>query len=299
MRALVALTLAGLACSPRPGGEASAKPWAAFYGKAAAMGDLDLAASTFHLLDIDVDPGVGNFTPAQVARLRAQGAVVISYLNLGACERFRSYWTSTGAGGPLSCGDNTAAQLGPYQGYADEVWMDPGNADYQQLILTYVAPRLLAQGVDGFFLDNLEVIEHGPTDTNGPCSAACRQGGLELVRKLREQFPQAFLVLQNATGEVTRAGVTGGVSFPSLLDGISHEEVYQPYDARSEGELLAWRQLGLRRSGRALWIGTEDYVGSCDNAAAAGAIFARSRANGFDPYATDASAGQQKLCYWK
>ena len=274
------------------------KPWAAFYGKASAMGDLDQAAATFHLLDLDADPGAGNFTLAQIARLRASGATVISYLNVGACESFRSYWTNTGAAGPLPCGANTAAQLGPYAGYPDETWMDLGDPDYQALILNYVAPRLIAQGVDGFFLDNLELVEHGPADTNGPCSAACRQGGLDLVRKLREKFPQSFIVMQNATGTVTRNGVTAGMSVPSLLDGIFHEQVYQPYDSTVEAELLAWQSLGLQPRGHAFWIGTEDCVGSCTNAAAARAAFDRSRANGFDPYATDASAGQQQLCYW-
>jgi cysteinyl-tRNA synthetase len=294
--AVAACSHRGAADAPPPG---AAKPWAAFYGKASAMGDLDRAASTFHLLDIDVDPGVGNFTPAQIAQLRSQGAVVISYMNVGACERFRTYWSSTTSGGPLPCGANTAAHLGPYSGYPDEVWMDLSNPEYQNLILDYIAPRLMAQGVDGFFLDNLEVVEHGPTDANGPCSDACRQGGLDLVRRLRERFPQAFIVMQNATGEVTRRGVTGGLSFPTLLDGISHEEVYQPYEARSEAELLAWQQLGLKPKGRSFWIGTEDYVGSCSNEAAARPIFDRSRGNRFEPYATDRSAGQQQLCYWK
>ena len=304
----LAAALALAACANHPGspdaggldagGGGAHKPWAAFYGKASAMGDLDQAAASFHLLDLDADPAGGNFTPDQIARLRAGGATVISYLNVGACESFRSYWTSTGSGGPLPCGANTAAQLGPYAGYPDETWMDLGNPDYQALIVTYVAPRLIAQGVDGFFLDNLELVEHGPTDSNGPCSATCRQGGLELVRQLRERFPQAFIVMQNATGTVTRNGVTAGKSFPALLDGISHEQVYQPYDSTAEAELLAWQSLGLQPRGRALWIGTEDYVGSCTNAAAAKAAFDRSRANGFDPYATDASAGQQQLCYW-
>ena len=113
---------------------------------------------------------------------------MISYLNVGACERFRTYWSDTGPGGPPSCGANTAAQLGPYAGYPDETWMDFANPGYRDLILDSLAPRLLAQGLDGFFLDNLELVEHGPTDINGPCSAACRQAGLDLVRQLRERF---------------------------------------------------------------------------------------------------------------
>src|SRR5947208_2151913 len=106
--------------------------------------------------------------------------------------------------------------------------MNVGNADYQKLMVDFVAARLAAMGVDGFFLDNLEIVEHGTATTNGPCDAACAQGGLDLVRKLRERFPELLIVMQNATSDVTRLGTTGGVAFPSLLDGISHEEVYAP-----------------------------------------------------------------------
>src|SRR5260370_35880977 len=103
--------------------------------------------------------------------------------------------------------------------------MNLGNADYQKLIVEFVAPRLVAQGVDGFFLDNLEIVEHGTATSNGPCDATCAQGGLDLVGKLRAAFPDRLIVMQNATSDFTRLGQTGGVAFPSLLDGISHEEV--------------------------------------------------------------------------
>ena len=275
-----------------------ASPWASSYGAASDLGDLSRAARTFRVLNIDADPDVGNFTPAQIARLKAGGANrVISYLNVGSMEKFRSYWKK--APGFVAGRDNRAAQLGRYDGYPDETWMDLGDTDYQNLLVDYIAPRLVAQGVDGFFLDNMELVEHGPRDRNGPCSAACRQGGLDVVRRLREKYPDLLIVMQNATGDVTRLGTTGGVAFPRLLDGISHEEVYAPqYDAEAERELQKWRAMNLRPGGRAFWIATEDYVGDCSNVSAARAVYQRSRAQGFSPYATDESAGQQGLCYW-
>ena len=47
--------------------------------------------------------------------------------------------------------------------------MNPGDTAYQQLLLDVVAPRLVAQGVDGFYFDNLEIVEHGTATGNGPC----------------------------------------------------------------------------------------------------------------------------------
>jgi cysteinyl-tRNA synthetase len=256
------------------------------------MGDPQRVAAAFRVINLDADPGTGNFDAAQLSALKAGGRNrVISYLNLGSCEMWRTYWTNAPAG-LVPCGLNTEAQLGPYEGYSDEVWMNPGNPAYQALILDHVAARLAAQGVDGFFLDNLELLEHAR------CDALCRQGGLDLVRRLRERYPGMLLVMQNATGDVTRLGMTGGVPFASLLDGISHEEVYAPrYEPGAEAQLLAWKAMGLY-PGHPFWIATEDYVGDCSNVQAAQDVYLRSRAQGFSPYATDASAGQKVICFW-
>jgi len=291
---------------PVPDGQSSLRgfpatgPWVSFYGNATQMGDLAKAASTFRVLNIDADPVQGNFTSAQLQQLRAGGQNrVISYLNIGSCEHYRSYW-NTAPSGLVSCSANTAAQLGPYNGYPDEVWMNPSNADYQNLIVQYVAPTLAARGIDGFFLDNLELIGHGTGTSNGPCDAACVQGCLDIVGKLRTAFPDLLIVMQNATSDKTRLGTTtSGVPFPSLLDGVSHEEISFPMaDQTALGQLVAWHNLQLTPGGRHFFVGTEDYVGNCNNTTDAMTAYMTSRSNGLEPYATDASSGQRVVCYW-
>jgi cysteinyl-tRNA synthetase, unknown class len=277
-------------------------PWVAFYGTAAQMGDLDRVRRTFRIIDIDADPshdGAGNFSDSQIRALQSGGDNrVLSYLNVGACERFRTYWSAAPAD-IVPCGANREAWLGPYEGYPDETWMNPANPAYQRLILEHVAPRLAARGVDGFYLDNLEIAEHADPSQQAWCSPECRQGALDLVRKLRERYPDRLLVMQNATGPATRLGTTGAVGFATLLDGVVHEEVYSPaFDADAERELLAWQSLPARGTGRRLFVGVEDYVGSCSNTSAARAAYVRSRAHGFSPYASDASNSQHEICYW-
>ena len=180
--------------------------------------------------------------------------------------------------------------------------MDPSDPDYQDLIVGFVAARLAARGVDGFYLDNLEIVDHPVAGTNGPCNARCKQGGLDIVKRLRDAFPDRLLVMQNGTGETTRLGTTGGVPFPTLLDGIAHEEVYEPHhDASAEAELLAWKRMNLRtRTGHPFWIATEDYVGSCKPSAEERARGASNRAkhHGFSPYVSDESGGQNVVCFW-
>jgi cysteinyl-tRNA synthetase len=286
--------------TPGPGrGFPEVQPWVSFYGRADQMGSLARAAARFRVINIDADPAIGNFTPAQIAVLRAGGRNrVISYLNVGACESFRRYWQSAPAGF-VSCRENRKAQRGRYQGYPDEVWMDPSDRDYQRLLVGHVAPALAATGVDGFFLDNLEILEHDPEDRDGGCDPRCQRGGLELLARLRAAFPQHLIVMQNTTSEVTRLGRTGGAPVPSLLDGVTREGVYTPHpDGEAEAELAAWAALRLSPGGRRFFIGTEDYVGGCHRAREARRIYDRSRQRGFSPYATDASAGQQVVCYW-
>jgi cysteinyl-tRNA synthetase len=290
------------AVAPAPARERGVRqnaPWLSFYGSARQMGDLRRVAAAFRLINIDADPGTANFSPAQIATLRAGGRnTVVSYLNVGACERYRSYWNDAPAG-LIPCGANRAAQLGAYRRYAKELWMTPGNPDYRRLLIEHVAPRLAATGVDGFYLDNLEIIEHGAHDKEAPCDTTCVEGALMVVAELRRKFPDLVLIMQNATSATTREARVGGVDFASLLDGVSREEIYAPhYDRDAERDLLAWKALALAPNGRPFSITTEDYVGSCRQIARARQAFAKSRGRGFSPYASISSADQDTVCYW-
>lgn len=277
-------------------------PWGSFYGSASQVDSTKMAA-TYRIMDIDADPDMGNFTPEQIKTLQNSGKnKVLSYFNLGSCENFRGYWNNVPAG-LLSCSANKAAQLGTYSGYANEVWMNMGNPDYQRLVLEYIAPRLAARGVDGFYFDNMEILEHGTNTSNGPCDAACSQGGLNLIAKLRDKYPNMLFVMQNATSDTTRlgkaTGASGTVAYPSLLDGIAHEEVYKPsFDSGAESEMTNWSLMNLTPGGRKFFIGTLDYVGICGNTTDAKSAFQSSRARGFSPSVSDASASQQTVCYW-
>jgi cysteinyl-tRNA synthetase len=196
-----------------------AGPWVSFYGP---VQDADVVrlASTFRIMNLEVDPDSANVTKTQLIALQARAAGqnrVISYLNMGACETYRSYY-ATAPAGFASCVSSGALTTVYSPQYPDEKWANLSNAAYRKLMVEYVAQRLWDQGIDGFFLDNLEVVEHGAGAASGPCDAACAQDGLDLVWELRQRFPDALIVMQNATSDVTRTGTTHGVAYSAGAD---------------------------------------------------------------------------------
>lgn len=270
-----------------------AKPvWTAYYGQASNV-DLVKMASTFKVIVIDADPGLGPaFTNAQIATLKASGVRVLSYLDLGSCETWRTYWTTVPAGF-VSCGANTAAQLSRYG--SDEYWMNPGNADFQNLLVNYVAPRLAAAGVDGFMLDNFEIVGHTATQSQGPCDAACSQGGLDLVGRLRANYPNLSIVLNNAPTVATN-GTTGGVAFPTLVDGVFAEQVFSPTNTGLVQQLQSWSTLAQNLGRSSFFVGTLDYAPTCTDSSYAQTDWTTSEQAGFSP--SIATTSLQSICWW-
>lgn len=152
-------------------------------------------AEAAQIIVVDADPGQQAFSADDIEGIKDGGKnKVLSYFNLGTCERWRSYWNEVPAGFK-SCVANKSAQQGTSVAYPDEVWMDVSNEDFQHLLLDYIAPRLVAQGVDGFYFDAMEIIEHGAAKANGPCNEDCNSRGLNLIKKLREKYPDLLFVM--------------------------------------------------------------------------------------------------------
>ena len=269
--------------------------WVVYYG-AGGQADLARMAQTYKLIVVDADPANGSpaVTPAQIATLRSNGAKVLSYLNFGACETWRTYWSSAPAGF-ASCSANTGAQLGKMAGY-QEYWMNPANSDYQHLIADYVAPQLMATGVDGLMLDNFELVGHGSNASDGPCDAACAQGGLDLVARLRNAYPGAPIVLNHAP-VAALSGTSGGIAFPMLVDGDFNEQVFAPaQDSAQLQELQTWRRTEASLPRSAFFTGTLDYMSDCSQTSAAQSDWNASIAAGLNP--SVATSALDQVCWW-
>ncbi len=239
----------------------AAGSWVSYYG----MGQVRELAK-FDVVDIDVEDGAANYRADDVAALKAKGKLVVSYLNIGSAEPFRAYWKHV-----------EAYSLGKYPGWP-EFYMDVSKSGYRDVILNSVVPQILAKGVDGLFLDNVDA----GSNLGMPAVTA---GIVELVRQIHAMHPSLLLIAQSSNLRVLTERGADGRQFYQYLNGLAREEVSATYQdgyhrvpaAESDAmlrTLAAWRSKGLT-------VFTLDYANSPELARYA---IERARAHGLVPY---------------
>ena len=199
-------------------------------------------------------------TPAGVVKsLRANGAIVLGYLDVGTIEPYRSWYKAA-------------------KPYRLEYWPDWGEwyanvakPGFRKLIAGRVARATLARGFDGLFLDNVDMIE---------THRGQRAGMLALVRQLAK-LP-GMLFAQNGDDIIA--------PFLPYLDGWNREDVTRTYDFDTKRYVPVAQAdhadaiAALRRIAAAGKLVTAtDYVAAADSAAARAA--------------TDAACGAGALSY--
>lgn len=130
------------ATSPNPR-LAQVGSWAFAIGDGALSGDVRTRFAGFDLVVVDGE----EVAAGQVDALHANGSLVLGYLNVGAIERGR-FW------------------YGRARRYRLDYWPDWGEwyanvaaPGYRTLLSRRVAPRMLGKGLDGLFIDNVDMIE--------------------------------------------------------------------------------------------------------------------------------------------
>lgn len=182
--------------------------------------------------------------PAQIAELKSAGVKVLGYLSVGTIERGR-FWFPKAKRYRLE-----------YWANWDEWYADLSQNGFRRLILQGLAPRFLAKGFDGLFLDNTDMIrEH----------RAQRRGMRRLIGKLSARVHRQGNLLFAQNGE--------DVIGPSLryLDGWNRESVTSTWNFKLERyELLPQQQVEenltalLRIAQAGLLVLTTDYTAAND-----------------------------------
>ena len=229
--------------------------------------DVDTDAEVARLAPYDLIVLDGEIPPkARVAQLRAGGSIVLGYLSVGTIEPYRSWYRA----------------LKPYRlrdrfDEFDEFYARVNAKGFRQVVAARIAPRLLAKGFDGLFLDNTDMVE---------LHRRQRGGMRKLVRRLAR--------LVHRRGELLFAQ-NGERSIGPLLrfyDGWNREDVTWTYSfkrrryVRVPSADTAAAQAALRRIAAAgLLVTASDYTAG--DAAAESEAVANACAAGAVPFVSD------------
>lgn len=94
-----------------------------------------------------------NLSAEEIEEMQDRGQQVYSYLNLGSLETFRSYYD-----------DFQHLTLKPYVNWENEFWIDASSEDWQEFHAVTLATEYLEKGIDGFWVDNVDVYYQFPTE---------------------------------------------------------------------------------------------------------------------------------------
>jgi len=156
--------------------------------------------------DLVVVDGEG-VTPQVVQALHAEGALVLAYVSVGTIESYRS-WYAAASPYKLELWDDWG-----------EWYADTSKAGFRDLVTGTVVPPMLAKGVDGLFLDNVDMIsEH---DAQAP-------GMYALVEALATMVHRDGRILFAQNGEEIVDPLL------DVLDGWNREDVTSTYDFDTE-----------------------------------------------------------------
>ena len=276
--AAVMTSLALTAGAPARGGTPEPSSWAFAIGNGQLKGSADDVAErlgAFGLVVIDGEEA----TPADLDALHSSGSTVLAYLSVGTIEKWRSWY-----------GKVKRYRLRAWQDWKDEWFADVSKRKLRRVLSRRIAPRILAKGFDGLFLDNVDMVE-----TRG--HRAQRAGMRKLVRKL------ARLVHRNGDLLFTQNGAWGlrRLGLVDLLDGWNREDVTWTFDfdrrryvhqsprrvKKAQGELRKMAHRGLTTT-------ATDYTKASNHEAEAEALANACRAGAL-PYVSDIGLTVKRL----
>ncbi len=229
-----ALLCAGLAAA-RPAHAleprlAPVRSWAFAIGDGQLDGDAAARLGRYDLVVVDGE----EVTPGLVGSLHASGTVVLGYISVGTIEYGRWWYGSV------------APYRMAYWGDWGEWYADVSKSGYRAVLTGRVVPQMLDKGLDGLFLDNVDMVEVYPTRATGM---------RVLVRGIHSVVHGRGGLVFSQNG----ASYAAGLASAGYLDGWNREDVSWTYDfarkryrrlsgattRQAQRELVAMRAAGL------------------------------------------------------
>lgn len=150
------------------------------------------------------------FTKKDIDYLHKNKVTVYSYLNIGSLEDFRPYYD-----------EYLDIALGDYENWPSEKWVDPSNSRWQNHIVYVLARDLYEKGVDGLFIDNVDVYSVYPEEKVFD--------GVKLVLdRLMTKYQKPVIV--NGGHDFFEKAISEKMDISKLAVGVSIESVYTETD---------------------------------------------------------------------
>lgn len=150
------------------------------------------------------------YNKAQIDFLHKKGIKVYSYLNIGSLEKFRPYY-----------GDFQNITLGEYDNWQDERWINVGNIQWDKYVINVLGKDLKDKGIDGFFLDNLDVYSKYKEES-------IFEGLLNIIQELNSNYK--LPIIANNGEDFFEAAESKNLSIKKLVHGVNMENVYTSVD---------------------------------------------------------------------
>lgn len=157
------------------------------------------------------------FASEQIAWLKNKGCKIYSYLNVGSIEKTRDYYD-----------DYSDITVGDYDNWSDEKWVDASQEKWQTFITDTLAKEMADKGVDGFFVDNLDVYYYAAevsTDNVVKAKADSIYNGLAaILTSLNTKYSKP--VIANGGDAFVSKYIKDKGSVTDILSGVNQECVF-------------------------------------------------------------------------
>lgn len=257
---LVSMLCAGYAT--RADAPPPVRKWAVYYSDLEAPERF--AAYDLLVFDADSHPALEPLKNAQ--------RVLLGYISLGEAEQNRRYFAATE---PYRLSENP--------NWPGSYFIDVRDRRWQRLVVSEIAPAVLARGFDGFFIDTvdnpIELERQDPVRYAGMKAATAI-----LIRELRRRYPNAPIAMNRGYQLLPEVG--------QVLSYVLGESVYHTWDFRRKHYRHVPRsvyesQLDVLKNAAAdfprMQVLTLDYCNP-SNEDRVREIYRTQRANGFQPY---------------
>ncbi|MCX7842193.1 MAG: endo alpha-1,4 polygalactosaminidase [Clostridia bacterium] len=157
------------------------------------------------------------FSASDINDIKNKGIKVFSYLNIGSIEDFRECFLKF---------EHIA--LGNYENWPGEKWIDVSDLSWQDYIVNTAAKNLIDKGVDGFFIDNVDVYSFCKKDN-------IFYSIVSILEKLNSTYKKPVIV--NGGYDFFTKAMAEKINLCGLAYGVNTESVITTIDFKSNSFL--------------------------------------------------------------